>query len=332
MPLHVGGSAVQNIYATTTPVDRVYVGDTQVWPSVDLDLLTTKLVWVDSKAFYGGSGLQFGQHQAGDLLMVIAVGSVPPTAPYPYITAHQSDSSGTIGGTVAYQIAKAGGTPVGTWNGVAGATTYVIRGCNQTVPIGAVESLYQGTSTLISNAPALTLTDQSGESLVSHVHYNNANTGSWTASTLSRGFIVKTSQDRMASVQQLNTTVGLPSSITHTTTQKTIGFAVEVLAGSYVPPEEEPLYLYDVEQTNKGGGVVDFVLKKGLGPYDPLDEGFMFRCVQFKSLDGYVPRTFTKTFPPNGYSGLDCTVEDHYGDGTANPDYLYKKIEFKVYP
>ena len=84
--------------------------------------------------------------------------------------------------------------------------------------------------------------------------------------------------------------------------------------------------------TYKGSNVVDFALKKGLEPFDPLDEGFMFRCVQFKSLDGYVPRNFTKTFPASAYSALDCTVEDLYGDGTANTDYLYKKISFQVTP
>ena len=98
------------------------------------------------------------------------------------------------------------------------------------------------------------------------------------------------------------------------------------------PVEEEPLWLYDVDITYKGSLVVDFALKKGLTGLDPLDEGFMFRCAQFKSLDGYVPRNFTKTFPASAYPALDCTVEDLYGDGTANPDYLYKKISFQVTP
>ena len=99
------------------------------------------------------------------------------------------------------------------------------------------------------------------------------------------------------------------------------------------PPTEEPLWLYGVEQTNKPGRVVDFVLQKGLGPYDPLDEGFMFRCSTISGLDGYVGRTFTKTFPSGtAYTKFDCTVEDLYGDGTANTDYLYKKISFEVRP
>ena len=99
------------------------------------------------------------------------------------------------------------------------------------------------------------------------------------------------------------------------------------------PPAEEPLWLYGVEQTNKPGRVVDFVLQKGLGPYDPLDEGFMFRCSTTSGMDGYVGRTFTKTFPSGtAYMKFDCTVEDMYGDGTANTDYLYKKISFEVRP
>lgn len=332
---HTIGEAVPSkIMVGDTPIKKVMVGSDQVWPAgPDIGVLTTKLVWVDSRAFYGGTQLTFGQHQAGDLLLVIAVGSVAPAAPYPYTLAYQSDASGSIAGTVAWKIAAAGGETAGTWNGVAGATTYVIRGCNQATPLGDVQSIFQNTSTLVSNAPALTLTDPSGESLVAHAHYNNANTGSWNTGDPA-GFITKTKQDRMTSIQQLNTTVGLPSSLTHSSAQKTLGFAVEVLAGSYVapPPTEEPLWLYDVDITYKGSNVVDFALKKGLTGIDPLDEGFMFRCAQFSSLNGYVPRNFTKTFPASAYSALDCTVEDLYGDGTANPDYLHKIISFQVQP
>ena len=320
---------------TASPVPNFRTVQFEVLPVAtgpDTGVLTTKLVWVDSRAFYGGTQLTFGQHQAGDLLLVVAIGSVAPSAPYPYTLAYQSDASGSIAGTVAWKIAASGGEIAGTWNGVAGATTYVIRGCNQTTPLGDVQSIYQNTSTLVSNAPALTLTDPSGESLVAHSHYNNANTGSWNTGDPA-GFITKTKQDRMTSIQQLNTTVGLPSSLKHSSAQKTLGFSVEVLAGSYSGgTTEEPLWLYDVDITYKGSLIVDFALKKGLGPYDPLDEGFMFRCAQFSNLDGYVSRNFTKTFPASAYSELDCTVEDMYGDGTANPDYLYKKISFKVTP
>jgi hypothetical protein len=332
----VGSAAPSKILAGTIPVTKVMIGDTQVWPTgPDIGVLTTKLVWVDSRAFYGGTQLTFGQHQAGDLLLVIAVGSVAPSAPYPYTLAYQSDASGSIAGTVAWKIATAAGTTAGTWNGVAGATTYVIRGCNQTTPLGDVQSIYQGTSTLISNAPALTLTDPSGESLGVHVHYNNANTGSWNTGDPA-GFITKTSQDRMTSIQQLNTTGGLPSSLTHSSAQKTLGFSVEVLAGSYVapPPVDEPPYLYGIEQVTRPGRVVDFTALKGFIPPDLSEEAFMFRCSTISGLDGYVPRTFTKTFPSGtAYAKFDCTLADLYGDGIpANNGEMLKTISFQVTP
>jgi hypothetical protein len=94
---------------------------------------------------------------------------------------------------------------------------------------------------------------------------------------------------------------------------------------------DEPLYLYDVEVVYKANYVVDFTLKKGLSGIDPLDEAFMFRCVQMPK-DGYVGRTFSKQWSVNGYGKLDCTVEDMYGDGTANPEYLHKTISFQITP
>ena len=330
----IGGVAPSKIMSGGTPVKKVMIGGDLAWPTVDLNLLTTKLVWVDSRAFYGGTQLTFGQHQAGDLLLVIAVGSVAPSAPYPYTLAYQSDASGSIAGTVAWKIATAAGTTAGTWNGVAGATTYVIRGCNQTTPLGDVQSILQNTSTLVSNAPALTLTDPSGESLVAHAHYNNANTGSWNTGDPA-GFISKTKQDRMTSLQQLNTTGGLPSSLTHSSAQKTLGFSVEVLAGSYSGgTTEEPLWLYDVEQVNKPGRVVDFTALKGFIPPDLSDEAFMFRCSTISGLDGYVARTFTKTFPSGtAYTSFACTLADLYGDGiVANNPTMLKTISFTVTP
>ena len=66
---HTIGTVVPTaIMAGDTPVKKVMIGGDPVWPTVDLNLLTTKLVWVDSRAFYGGTQLTFGQHQAGDLL------------------------------------------------------------------------------------------------------------------------------------------------------------------------------------------------------------------------------------------------------------------------
>ena len=87
--------------------------------------------------------------------------------------------------------------------------------------------------------------------------------------------------------------------------------------------------------TYKGSNVVDFTAKKGFvpAPEDAIDEGFMFRCVQFPTLDGYVRREFSKTFPASAYSALDCTLEDTYGDGIpANNAEMLKTLSFKVTP
>ncbi len=101
------------------------------------------------------------------------------------------------------------------------------------------------------------------------------------------------------------------------------------------PPEVQP-YLYAVEQTKKGGGVVDFTALKGFVPEGDaaLDEGFMFRCSTVSGLDGLVRRTFTKTFPSNtAHTKFECTLEDMYGDGIpANNAEMMKTISFTVYP
>jgi hypothetical protein len=45
--------------------------------------------------------------------------------------------------------------------------------------------------------------------------------------------------------------------------------------------------------------------------------------------NGYVTRTFNKTWVPNGYGGgLDCTLEDL----SSIPGKERKKISFKIYP
>jgi hypothetical protein len=99
---------------------------------------------------------------------------------------------------------------------------------------------------------------------------------------------------------------------------------------------DEPPYLYDIEQVNKPGRVVDFTAKKGLvlDEDQAIDEGFMFRCSTISGLDGYVRRTFTKTFPSGtAYTKFDCTLADQYGDGIpANNPEMMKTISFEVRP
>jgi hypothetical protein len=318
----VGGTPLVKAYVGTTPVIRTYVGDKHVWPP-----FSSTVTYVSSQVFTGSTSVAFPTHQPNDLLVIYAVGGAAPTAPAGW-TAVPTGQSGNPAGTLAYKWATGTTASTGAWNGNAAGIMYVFRDADKTTPFGAVgTSLGNG---LVVTAPALALTEPNGSSLVAHQYYNNGTTGSWT-NKAPANFIVKNLQARMASTLAIDTTGSdvVATSMTHSSSQSWRSLAFEVLPEAAA---EEPLWLYDVEQTNKGGGVVDFLLKKGLTGIDPLDEGFMFNCAQFPTLNGYVPRTFTKTFPANAYNGLDCTVEDLYGDGTANPEYLHKTISFKVYP
>ena len=100
------------------------------------------------------------------------------------------------------------------------------------------------------------------------------------------------------------------------------------------PPTDVPQYLYDIEQVTKPGRVVDFTALKGFIPPDLSEEAFMFRCSTISGLDGYVARTFTKTFPSGtAYTSFACTLADLYGDGiVANNPTMLKTISFTVRP
>lgn len=328
MAVTVGGIALNKSYVGGAETKKIYVGTSLVWPVAVPPTFTTKIEYVGSTVTSSAASMAFPTHQAGDLLVVAAVGGAAPTPPGSggYTDAHVSPT-GNPAARISYKWATAPNTSVGTWAGIASATCYVFRGVNTTTPFGTIETTLSSGVSVTATAPPITLTDPSGESLVVNTHYNNATTGSWN-NTTPPGFLIKNLQARMANSQKYDTTTGEGSTMTHNQTSQERCISWELLA----PQTAEPPYLYDVEQVNKGGGVVDFTLKKGLTGIDPLDEGFMFRCAQFSTLNGYVPRTFSKTFPTNGYAALDCTVEDLYGDGTANPDYLHKIISFQVRP
>lgn len=96
------------------------------------------------------------------------------------------------------------------------------------------------------------------------------------------------------------------------------------------PPAEQPLYLYDIEITYLPNYEVSFKALKGLPPNG--DEAFMFRCVEMPK-DGYVAREFTKKWSSNGYSKLNCTLADLYGDGNpANNAEMMKTLSFTITP
>lgn len=93
-----------------------------------------------------------------------------------------------------------------------------------------------------------------------------------------------------------------------------------------VTPSEQP-YLYDVVITYQGNHVVDFTALSGYVHIDG-EEAYMFRCAELPSLNGYVTKNFTKTFPVTAYAKFNCTLEDVSGDIT-DPT-LRKTISFYV--
>ena len=304
-------------------ITKVLMGDEQIWPPVQ------KVIYVGSTAS-SGTGVTLSAHVAGDLLVVAAQGSGTTSTPVPslpagWTQAYRSSSNQGCPVLIGYKFATASNTQGGTWASSAYTCGYVFRGADTTTPFGAFNSTMNAVST-----PAVTPVNTAGESVLVHYFYNNGTTGAWGAVPV--GFAGKNAVARLGNLQRLNTRIGAGAKWSHTASPvpnfRTVQFEVLPVA----PAVDEPLWLYDVDITYKGSLVVDFALKKGLTGIDPLDEGFMFRCVQLPSLDGYVPRTFSKTFPATAYSALDCTVQDMYGDGTANPDYLYKTISFQVTP
>jgi hypothetical protein len=321
--INVGQSGgLQRAYIGDQEVVRIYAGGKYAWPSVP----TAKVEWIGSTATTGTTNT-FSAHQPGDLLVVVAVetgAASRPSLASGFTEAHANTSGMSI--CIGYRIATTSNTAVGTWANASYNTAYVFRNANTNTPFGGITSMIE-TRAL---SPTITMQDTSGDSLLCYGFANNGTSGSWGA--VPDGYIAKNTMARMANLQKIVTTSD--GELRWSSTAGTVNFrnwVFEVLPDTGAV-EEEPLWLYDVDITYKGGNVVDFALKKGLSGFDPLDEGFMFRCTQFPSLDGYVPRNFTKTFPQSAYSALDCTVEDLFGDGTANPDYLYKKIAFQVSP
>jgi hypothetical protein len=318
----VGGAEPSKIMVGGTPVQRVYVGDKYAWPSNPI----AKVEWVGSVVATGTTNT-FPAHQPGDLLVVVAVESGPASRPglaAGFTEVHANTVAMSI--CIGYKFATSSNTPAGTWANASYNTAYVFRNANTSTPFGGIAS----TSETTAKGVAITMQDTSGDSLLCYGYSNNGTSGGWGATPV--GYVAKNSTARMANLQKVDSTSD--GALTWSSTAGLVNFrnwTFEILPEDEAPTEE-PLWLYDVEQTNKPGRVVDFVLKKGLGPYDPLDEGFLFRCSTISGLDGYVGRTFTKTFPSTAYTKFDCTVEDLYGDGTANPDYLYKKIAFEVRP
>lgn len=84
--------------------------------------------------------------------------------------------------------------------------------------------------------------------------------------------------------------------------------------------------LYDVNIVHKGARVVDFTALTTI-THAEGEEAYMFRCAEASSLNGYVAKNFTKTFPQTAYTKYNCTLQDMSGDILATDA---KTISFTV--
>lgn len=322
MAVNIGTSGLQRAFVGDQEVQRIYVGNKYAWPAVP----SAKVEWLGSTVASGATNT-FPAHQPGDLLVVVAVetgAALRPSLAAGFTEAHADTSGMSI--CIGYRIATTSNTAVGTWSNAFYNTAYAFRYANTSTPFGGLASMIDTKAI----SPTITVQDTSGDSVLCYGFSNNATTGSWGATP--DGFISKNGVARMGNLQKIDSRSD--GELRWSSTAGTVNFrnwVFEVLPET--APAEEPQELYAVEQVNKPGRVVDFTAKKGFPP-NPDDEAFMFRCSTISGLDGYVPRTFTKTFPSGtAYSAFDCTLEDLYGDGINTAGSLTKAtISFQATP
>jgi hypothetical protein len=289
----------------------------QIWPP------ESAIEYVGSIIYTTSTGA-FSTHQAGDLLVVAAVAltGTNPTVPAGWTSAFKSPVTGeNMHLTIGYKFATAAGTANPTWSGAGWLATYVFRNVNTATPFGGIASRYQGSVTTVT-APALTQVDTTGASMVVNGFVNNGSAGSM--GNLPVGYQSKNRNARVVNDRKINTQLSDTPSETLNGNGSALwrAFVFEILP----LPVDEPPYLYACDVVYKPGYVVDFTARIG-APEDPDEEAYMFRCVQMPR-DGYVGRTFSKTWAANGFTRLDCTLED-----LSNvPGRDRRKIEFSINP
>ena len=277
---------------------------------------TTQIEWVGANSVAAASG-NFPVHQAGDLLVVAAVSTTatPRVPPSGYTTAYTSPS-GFGGLTVAYRWATAPGTTMGTWpSGTGWLTGYAFRGANTTTPLGvvdsvAVDAVSEGTT------PQVTLTDTSGASLVTYMHFTGA-AGTWGA--VPAGCIQRNSNINMYSSQKADSTTDGATTMTRTGGSGTFRSLVfEVLA----PVQRSGLYGVRVEYGDNYDVTFTALTSYAADP----NEAFFFRSTPITN-DGYTARTFTKTYRSSAVP-MDCTLEEYW----ATPSGVRNTITFDITP
>lgn len=144
----------------------------------------------------GGGTITLPSHNIGDVIVLIAGQSAsltPPSAPaaggtvptWNTITANTGSNYGTINLSIrsGYAIATATNHTSGTWTGADRMLAVCLSGVNLSDPIGGAAEADGGSNTLSGTclAPAITLSDTTGDSVLLHFFFL-ANAGSsWVA-------------------------------------------------------------------------------------------------------------------------------------------------------
>ena len=313
----IGGATMDRAFVGGTAVKRFYVGGSHVWPPI-----STPIVWVGS-AVGSGTTNTFPAHLAGDLLVAAAISSTntPRTPPAGYTTVYSSPS-GFAALTVAYRWATSAGTLFGTWpSGTAWTSAYVFRGVNTDTPFGKVDSVAVEAVTS-GTAPALTLTDPSGDSLVGLMYFNNGSTGVWGA--VPGGNVGKNMNARLANLQQIDTGVSVSDAVrmTHTTGASTFrSAAFELLVP--VPVTRNGLYGVRVEYLDNYQVRMTALTTY---PAGDVEEAYFIRSTPIAD-DGYTPRTFVRTYRASA-TPISCTLEEYW----ATPSGTRNTINFQITP
>lgn len=213
----VGGVALGKSYVGETPVKRIYVGGTHVWPPI-----SAKATWIGSTSGTGTTNT-YAAHTGGDLLVALVFGT--GVAPSGYTIVGTSTTGTTV--ILAYRWATGANTSFGTFTGALASSSYVFRNADTAAPFGAIQ--FGSGSGLEVTAPALTLADPSGGSVVAHCYYNAATAGAWV-NKIPPNFISKNQQARVANNQMIDTSgvsVGA-SAMTHTVSSLWSSAAFEV--------------------------------------------------------------------------------------------------------
>jgi hypothetical protein len=299
--LTIGGAQLISRRFGTTEIKKVMVGEEQIWPVV-------KLVTYDTSLIYTTSTGAFPTHKAGDVLVVVAVaaGNTPPALPAGFTSAYTSPSSEfSMAVRVGWRVATAANTSNGTWSGASYISAYVFRNADTAAPFGAIASLNTASNT-IGRAPGLTLVNSKGQSAVVANFINNGTSGSFGATAQPVGWQMRNRNSRVVNNEKIDTRFAAATSETLVGggSVNWRGTTFEIL-----PADPNPAYLYGCTSVSSAGYVVDFTVLDGW-PAGDVNEAYMFRCSTLTGFDGYVGRSFQRTFRSTAYSTFDCTLED----------------------